>query len=233
MKTVVIGDVHGLDTWRAIVDRHKEEHIVFMGDYCDPYEEFSSEELIENLAEIIELKRQNMGRVTLLLGNHDMHYIYPEFPQGTRFDAFIAMRLRALIEDNRELFQFAYQEGKWLFTHAGISAGWWHGDFKGDADKSVADQLNGAQGEQLSAMFQCGMERGGNHRYGGIFWADKDELLLPLHGVHQVVGHTRVERVIASNLSEDTSVMFCDCLAHGCYGMVDTESGMMSKLYAE
>lgn len=39
MKPIVaIGDVHGLEKWRSIVDEHEDCTIVFLGDYLDPYE---------------------------------------------------------------------------------------------------------------------------------------------------------------------------------------------------
>ena len=36
---VVIGDVHGLTCWKDIVKVHKDSMFVFLGDYCDPYED--------------------------------------------------------------------------------------------------------------------------------------------------------------------------------------------------
>ena len=36
---VVIGDVHGLTTWKDVVKNHRGSQFVFLGDYYDPYEE--------------------------------------------------------------------------------------------------------------------------------------------------------------------------------------------------
>lgn len=42
---VVIGDVHGLTCWKDIVKVHKDSMFVFLGDYCDPYEDIKPIEL--------------------------------------------------------------------------------------------------------------------------------------------------------------------------------------------
>lgn len=74
---LIIPDVHGRMFWRAAVARYPELPTIFLGDYLDPYTHYEgilpSEALVE-FEEILELKRQNMNRVTLLLGNHDVHY---------------------------------------------------------------------------------------------------------------------------------------------------------------
>ncbi|MCD8262709.1 MAG: hypothetical protein LUD15_15580 [Bacteroides sp.] len=36
--TIAIGDIHGLTTWKGIVEKHPDCKIVFLGDYLDPYE---------------------------------------------------------------------------------------------------------------------------------------------------------------------------------------------------
>ena len=51
--------------------------IIFLGDYLDPYahENISQEEALANFKEIIAFKQANKDRVTLLIGNHEIHYI--------------------------------------------------------------------------------------------------------------------------------------------------------------
>lgn len=216
MKTIAIGDIHGRRNWKKIVEEHPDDRLVFLGDYCDPYDQMRNYDVLFNLLEIIELKKKRQDDVILLLGNHDMHYIYDDFPVGTRFNHGIAELLKALFEDERELFQFAYQEGNTLYTHAGVSNLWWHKYFKGKTGEgapSIAEQLNNPSDEQQKAMFQIGYSRGGNCERGGIFWADLDETVNdPLPGVHQVVGHTQMETMQTVSPSENTSITYCDCL---------------------
>lgn len=220
-KTIAIGDIHGLDAWKHIVKKHPNDRIIFLGDYCDPYENIHSYQVLSNLLDIINLKMKRGDDVILLLGNHDMHYIYDQFSIGTRYNKGIAEFLKALFEEKRELFQFAYQEGDTLYTHAGVSNLWWNKYFKGKTGEgapTIAEQLNNPTDEQLKSMFQVGYNRGGDYECGGIFWADLDETCNdPLLGIHQVVGHTQVEYMQTFSPSDGTSITYCDCLHHGEY----------------
>ena len=88
--TIAIGDVHGLDLWRDVVEAHPGCRVVFLGDYLDPYGYVHKGKLLDNLRAIIELKRNRPEDVVLLLGNHDLHYFCEDACVGTRFDMEIA-----------------------------------------------------------------------------------------------------------------------------------------------
>jgi len=212
-KTVVIGDVHGLDTWRKFV-KWPWSRAIFMGDYCDPYGEMNDQKVIANLKRIIRLKKKHPKRIILLLGNHDMHYFSELVAPSSRYNYDLAPQIGALFQENLHLFQFAYQTGNTLFTHAGVSQNWWDDCFKGDITKNIADQLNHPTLEQLHAMGQCGWARRGPDKWGGIFWADATEMENPLKGIHQVVGHTRMRQIETQITDNQTTVTFCDCLHH-------------------
>lgn len=218
INIVVIGDIHGRRTWKEIVVKHPEDLIVFLGDYGDPYDEICSNEIISNLREIIQFKKDNPNRVILLLGNHDMHYIFPDFPQGSRYNRNMLYMYRDLFEENWNLFQYAWYSGNILFTHAGVTNSWWQEDFKGSQSydaESVANQLNNPSESQLRILFQVGYARGGYSRNGGIFWADLEETLEdPLDGIQQVVGHTRVDNIITVQKSQSTKITYCDSLSN-------------------
>jgi hypothetical protein len=94
-----------------------------------------------NLKTIIQLKIDNMDDVILLLGNHDMHYISLDVEPSTRFDYRIEADAHALFSDNMHLFTNAFQEGKRIFTHAGISKRWFLDDFGGSVKINIAEQL--------------------------------------------------------------------------------------------
>lgn len=228
-KVIAIGDVHGRRNWKEIVRKNKGSRFVFLGDYCDPYSEMSNYEVLDNLLDIIAFKNHNRKDVILLLGNHDMHYLYPNFPKGSRWNPQIAQGISALFHDYRDLFQFAYQDGRTLYTHAGVSQSWWDNDFLPHVDKTqmhysdkgildVASLLNNATGKQLDAMYQVGYYRGGVEDNGGIFWADKEETSTdPLQGFHQVVGHTQVPAIHTYSTDPETIITYCDCLRTGVY----------------
>ena len=156
--------------------------------------------------------------VVLLLGNHDLHYFCDEACVGTRFDMEIAEAASWMFLNNIGLFQYAFQDGEYLFTHAGVSQLWFDYDFCGDASRSVAEQLNNPAADQVPALLRVGYARGGRRGdAGGIFWADKSELEEPLHGFTQIVGHNRVAEVTEHTGPGGGKVVFCDCLRNGLY----------------
>ena len=215
---VVIGDIHGLDSWKWIVDSHPECKMVFLGDYLDPKEQVPKVELLRNLEEIVALKRSRPEDVVLLLGHHDLHYFCEEAPLGSRFNADMAEDASRLFRENYEVFQFAHQEGRRLFTHAGVSQEWFDRDFRGDASRPVAEQLNHPADWQVPALMRVGEARGGKRgALGGIFWADRSELFDPLRGFDQFVGHNRVPRIIECEGGHDNKIVYCDCLREGIY----------------
>lgn len=216
--TVVIGDVHGLDTWKQVVEKHPNCRIVFLGDYLDPQEYLSHAYLLRNLQNIITLRKQHPDEVILLLGNHDLHYFCTDIVVSSRFDFAIGEKASRLFLENISLFQYAYQDGNYLFTHAGVAQNWFITDFKGDICTPIAQQLNHPTDSQIPALCQLGHLRGGNkNTIGGIFWADIEELTDPLHGFTQIVGHNRVKEITEYNGTHNNKIIFCDCLWNNNY----------------
>jgi len=220
--TVVIGDVHGLTYWQTAVKENPSARIIFTGDYLDPYVNFSDKHLTTNLKEIIQLKRDRPDDVILLLGNHDLHYFCPDIPGSSgRYNYRIEDEVKALFTKNLHLFTYAFQEGKRLFTHAGVAHDWFINEFKGDLTRNIAEQLNHPTSEQLLPLHQAGEARGGPwFTVGGIFWADISELDNPLQGYMQYVGHNRVGKVCVYT-NDDGQITFCDCLYNNFYHKID------------
>ena len=106
---VAIGDIHGMESWRNIVEKHYESKIVFMGDYLDPYGYVTRENQLMNLCSIISLKMNRPDDVVLLLGNHDLHYFCEDAAIGSRYDFQIKEEASNLFLDNLDLFQYAWQ----------------------------------------------------------------------------------------------------------------------------
>ena len=70
MNIVIVPDVHGRDFWKKVLNTEADK-IIFLGDYLDHYpDESTNEHDIENFKEIIQFKKDNSDKVTLLLGNH-------------------------------------------------------------------------------------------------------------------------------------------------------------------
>ena len=218
-EIVAIGDVHGKDIWKDVVRQNPEAHLVFLGDYCDPYKGFAHITLRNNLKEIIELKRSSPERVTLLLGNHDLHYFNSKIPRGSRYDAGFADELRNLFNSEINLFCYAWQYRNILFTHAGVSQYWIDNSLCHNILPDAAACLNDPSmlSSNPDAVYDCGFVRNGNSDNGGIFWADLKELdRLPVRLV-QVAGHNRVKEITRIHSctagDDETADLFaCDCL---------------------
>ena len=202
-KLIIIPDVHGRTFWRDAVKNDPEGKFIFLGDYLDPYpdEEYMDSEVFQGLVDIIQLKKDNPDRVTLLWGNHDLHYRYPEL-MGSRYDIEHAERNAHIFWDNQRLFQMAYEVkagGKrFLFSHAGIGRQWISANFpKLDDEDITAELMNDLVGwpEFMSALGDISYLRGGDKPFGSMIWADFREFadegnMLP--GVVQVFGHTQM-----------------------------------------
>ena len=229
MKTdkdiIVIGDVHGSTLWQEIVKKHSNCRYVFLGDYCDPYKDIANEDVLENFKRIIEFKQENPEEVILLLGNHDIHYLVDDAPMGSRFSLELMMDIEELLVGYADSFQCVFSYDEMLFTHAGVSLPWFEEQFCGDIYGNIAEQLTRRADD--TSLYDCGKARGGEHTYGGIFWADKEELNnLPPH-VIQIVGHTRVPE-ITCHQEVDSAVYFCDCLWQGKYLLIEPREGKRS-----
>ncbi len=87
-----------------------------------------------------------------------------------------------------------------LFSHAGVSKGWYNtnkiDNIEGFLDTQWNSFLNCALGieeESYLPIFDCGRYRGGFSRYGGIFWSDmkENDYENPIDYV-QIFGHTQL-----------------------------------------
>jgi hypothetical protein len=167
-KTISIGDIHGRSSWKealfgdyteftywkSLVEENSPmaadvwekapvaqfSKIVFVGDYVDSFN-VSNEAMIQNLRDIIFLKKSFPDLVVLLLGNHDIQYIVEnQICSGYRPE--VASVFSIIFRENLSLFDVVYTEnvkgkvypmrtgeglpleGDIVWTHAGISAGW-------------------------------------------------------------------------------------------------------------
>ena len=218
----IIPDVHGRTFWKEAVRDLSSTHVVFLGDYLDPYgpsifddyptvegDDLSPEAVIENFKEILELKRSSPDRVTLLLGNHDCEYLYGKNVCDCRCDYANYDLIQRLFRENKELFQLAaesYRGGKhFVFVHAGISIGWMDRHVKGWGLGNMVEKLNQLNREALGAevpeetsfadaLSKTDQWRGGDSEYASPIWIDAIAMDegYQLSDVIQIVGHTAV-----------------------------------------
>jgi len=155
-KNIYIGDIHGRDVWKQIVEKHEDaDNIVFIGDYFDSFDVDGLTQL-HNAKEIVEFKQfQELDpskKVYLLIGNHDIHY-WPGIKHrgGTSgFQPTMLFHFEQFFRENESMFQMAVSLGttinRRLCSHAGVSTkflkdvGYWTYDYEDET--YVAEFLN-------------------------------------------------------------------------------------------
>jgi hypothetical protein len=192
-KILIVPDVHGRAFWhRALELVDQVDQIVFLGDYLDPYshEGISFDLALEEFNKILEFKKEYPDLITLLVGNHDMHYIIKDFMDCSRRNTDMLDQLHKLYNSNLDLFNLIHIEDDWLFSHGGVYKGWM------DKYEFTLEDLNLKTflGSHWPALEDLSWYRGGYNSVGSCVWADlresvKNELF---PGYKQVVGHTQL-----------------------------------------
>ena len=209
---IIIPDIHGRDYWIEPVLQHLgKEHILFLGDYLDPYdyEGIDAADAFKGFLGILEVKKLAPEKVTLLLGNHDLHYLHFEL-SGGRQDFLRGGQIKQLLRENAPLFDISAVRtvgGKeFLFSHAGIRKGWLneHADLFPDNGADVAcNVLNDMWHDQnwrpilLNILSDVPVSRGGNAPYGSPVWNDIEDMADDLDefpGYFQVFGHSQQDK---------------------------------------
>lgn len=196
-KIIIIPDVHGRTFWREVVKKYKnveDVHIVFLGDYLDPYEDIdfiSKEDAFVVFEEIIDEAR-SANNITLLLGNHDLHY-FGQFlsKYGCRRDELRKTDISHMFQSNIDLFNIAFEtyiNGKqYLFTHAGVIKPW----FEWVTNKEVKTNP---------------LDTNDSYRYSDVFGLTDEEIKsidieLNAEGLNKLL-HTRIGRNVLWTISK-------------------------------
>lgn len=216
MKIVAVGDTHGRSKWKEIIDKEKDfDKFIFIGDYFDAKDGgYSANRQIENFKEIVEFKRSNPDKVVMLLGNHDFHYLtnaneeYSSFQWSYRKD--INEVLQPIVDEG--LIQMCYQDGKYFFSHAGITKTWCNNSGV-DLDGNIQDEINKLFKTDIS-KFRFTM--GDNGSYGGNditqppIWVRPQSLVKDMvDNVICIVGHTQVREL---TYMKEENLILIDCL---------------------
>jgi predicted phosphodiesterase len=223
-EIVVIGDLHGRDTWK-LIDPNKYDIIVFLGDYLDSFD-IDIDTQINNLRDVVQFKLDNPDKVILLLGNHEVdNYTQPITKVGVASGYHTATHHNAyhILTEHKELFQISYQIDNYVFSHAGIHKGWFQKAIK-EYDRlakeykfdnydytNPANLLNTLYKHNSKVLLDCSHHRGGYSEVSGPLWADKNETWMkPLDDYHQIVGHTQVNGFKQNIINKNTSISYCD-----------------------
>lgn len=210
---LIIPDVHGRDFWRKPVKKAiGKEHVLFLGDYMDPYEYegITPSDALSRFKDIVALKKNHPDSITLLLGNHDIHYLTNSRRcRGGRYDYIRAEEIKDVFLENADLFQMTCStessERRYLFSHAGILARWieqYKNYLNGATPDTIGDVLNNmwTDKSQWSTLFavlsDVPYSRGGLAAFGSPIWSDVDDMRTDapeLPGYYQIFGHTQQE----------------------------------------
>lgn len=198
---LIVPDVHGRLFWEPVLNFKGE--IIFLGDYADPYphEKITLKQAYENFLRIVDFKKENEERVTLLIGNHELHY-YDKAYTCSRFSSSYYKRYKRILtnKDTAHLFQLCKQMGNYFFVHAGILKEWY------DRHLPNFTHLGVTLEEQLNNYFKVNKDaysevsavyRGGDYLAGSPVWADIREYIFEEEHFNnqlvQIVGHTLIE----------------------------------------
>jgi predicted MPP superfamily phosphohydrolase len=244
MKIVAIGDIHGRDYWKQIIEQEQDANVfVFVGDYFDSFT-IKGPDQINNFLDIVEFKKQSKVPVILLIGNHDYHY-YPGIEDsGTSgYQTLMAPSIKHVVSDNKQYLQAAYQVGEFVFTHAGLSSEWLDDIVDGWSVDSLDATINDLFRFQPQKLAYRSYKQVGSTVYGvggygsetfqGPLWIRPKALMAAnkktlRKQIIQVVGHTPQDSIDIKGKSTGGRYYFIDTLEYGQNQYLVVKDGVVS-----
>lgn len=216
MKIIAIGDIHASRKWEQIVTNNSFDHVVFIGDYFDTFEDIPGSLQIANFLDICRFKELNPNKVTLLIGNHDYHYMKGVTDRYSGYQRFANIDIQIALEYalDQSLLQVCKTIDNYIFSHAGFTSTWSTDNFTKDVFTSCE-----AFEKWVNKAFVIHPEQfkfSGWNGYGdditqGPLWVRPMSLQLDSISIDnsvQVVGHTQQK----NGLLISTPFIFIDCL---------------------
>lgn len=237
MKTVFIGDLHGRSTWKDILAKEQPDHVVFMGDYFDSFD-LSAAVQMHNFQELIDYKTTSKASVIMLIGNHDLHYFSGiNDAQTSGFQRVAYWQINQLVEDNKHHMQMAYQYGKYLCSHAGISPEWLNRRGYNHSEGSIVRFVNDLWKHKPGAFSFADNGYGHSNPYGDDtyqtpVWIRPKSLMKACKNTTlkqdyiQIVGHTEVKSIDIKGNGTGGRYYFIDAVPSGQYLVHTEETGL-------
>lgn len=255
MRVGVIPDIHGNKNFEIKVKSLQEanvDKIVFLGDYFDshdPDDSFLVQRKCFN--QVLELKNSNPDFYTVLLGNHDIHYL-------TRLGAASASNkqwehvteIQELLLQNRQKFDAVFVADNWIFSHAGVTSNWKKHWFDNKTLSDINKKLQTSK--NISCFNWQGLDPYGDDPINSCVWVRPPSLIEKgLTAYNQCVGHTvldsdelrqywylksritnrreflensKLASFLKDQFTENPIYVFLDSSVQDMYGIIDTES---------
>ena len=240
MKTVIIGDLHGLSVWKDIVNYENPDKVIFVGDYFDSFN-IPYDKQIENFLDLIEYKEKSGGDVILLIGNHDYHYLpYINDTSTSGYQSKYANLIKHTVEDYQHHLQIAYQFDDFLVTHAGVSEEFMDENFDKWSEDTVVEHLSDLFEYKPNKFLFNGLDPYGDNTYQTPIWIRPRSLMAANKTSElkrryvQIIGHTQVRRIDTKGGATGGRYYFIDCLpTSGQYMIVDKDSFINFRSYKD
>jgi predicted phosphodiesterase len=244
MKTVVLGDTHGRQFWKLVVNSLETDldRLIFIGDYFDSFD-INGKDQINNFLDIIEYKKTGGKEVILLIGNHDHHYFYGVGNTGTSgYQAVMAPVIGHVLEENKEHLQMAYQFEDFLFTHAGVGETFMNDIYGKDgwSVDNLANDLNELWKHKPHAFTFNGWNASGDDMGQTPIWIRPLSLTKDSHNIRkylkQVVGHTGQREILLDEKSTlKYKYYFIDTLgsAKGQYLIIEDKTLKIGQIHGK
>lgn len=191
MRTLSIGDIHARTIWKDIVEKEFDsvDKVIFIGDYFDTFEKVTYPDQIENMKDILNLKYENPDKVTLLIGNHDIHYLNSYTDSCSGFNPFFKSDINEVLSPEVDKGNIKVVEivDDYVYTHAGLTKTWCK---KNKINLDNLPMINDLLIRHPMAFRFKGFDFYGDDVTQGPLWVRPDSLLKDRINRKQVVGHT-------------------------------------------
>jgi predicted MPP superfamily phosphohydrolase len=195
MKYAIIPDLHERwDLLKKTWELHSKGYqLILLGDYVDSYT--AKGDAVKFLLAVIHLIKET--KAIALLGNHDYHYIKPEYGFCNGYQNKLAAPLKIIFEENKRLFKnmFVCLETKSIFSHAGLSKEYIT-SLEEKYSMTTLEEIEYITNADVSEFFFSSVYHDGRDAFDGPLWLRPWQYTEELFGDYtQYVGHTFGENV--------------------------------------
>ena len=230
MKIVVIGDIHGRDCWKDIINKEVDfDKVIFLGDYVSTHEkDITEEKQINNLEEILNYKESNPDKVVLLRGNHDNQHLGYYWAECSGFFRNVAQYMTEFKDRFLSDTQWIYVQDGIVFSHAGISDDW----MTNSGFMNLKEIQNASPDERFGFIPDSPWDNYGTSVTQSCVWIRPQALCrCNIPEYDQVVGHTPVYQITDAYKSSKRNkhIWLCDALPHQ-YLVIDNKEFVVKTL---